>query len=139
MASSVYERCKANLMKGIIDLESDTIKVQLHTASYTPATTHNITSDLSNEVSATGYTAGGISITSGSVVTQGATTYWDSTTNPSWTITGSMTARYAVIVDVDATLGANSLIAWIDFGENKTCTDGTFTITWNASGIIGLA
>ena len=134
MVSGVYNRFKANLMNKVVDLESDTIKVMLLNNSHTFSAANTIIGDVSaNEVSATGYTAGGEVIDNKSV-TEAATTKWDAD-NEVWTITGSMTAYHAVLYD---TTTADNLIASIDFSGAKTATDGTFTISWNAAGIITL-
>lgn len=68
MADLVYNRFLANLLNKEIDFEADTIKMAILSSSYTPAKTHNTWSDVSsNEVSGTGYTAGGKQVTTVSV------------------------------------------------------------------------
>lgn len=132
MASGIYNQFKADLMNKIVDLEADTIKVGLLNNSHTFTATNSTWADVSaNEVSATGYTAGGQAL-AGKGVTEAATTKWDAT-DLVWTITGSMSAYHAVIYDTTAT---DNLICSIDFGGIQTATDGTFTIAWNAAGII---
>jgi len=50
-------------MNGALDLDTDTIKVMLVTSSYTAdQDAHTKRSDITNEVSGTGYTAGGASL-----------------------------------------------------------------------------
>lgn len=135
MANLIYNRFLANLMNKEVDLEADVIKVQLHTSSYTPAATHNVKSDLTNEVAnGNGYTTGGATLANKSV-TQGATTYLDAD-DTTWS-SSSITARYAVLVD--DTLTNDDLICCFDFGQDYTSTNGNFTIQWNASGLITLA
>lgn len=134
MASLIYERLKANLMNKVVDLEGDTINCQLHSSSYTPAATHNVLGDLTNELAATGnYSTGGEVLTT-KAVTQAATTDWDAD-DTVWS-SATFTARYGIIVDITAT---NNLVALIDFGTDKTVTAGTFTIQWHTDGIITLA
>ena len=135
MASGIYNRFKANLFNGEVDLEADTIKVALLDDSHSFTATHNTWSDVSaNEISGTGYTAGGEELSS-KAVTQGATTKWDGD-NVSWT-NASFTAYHAVIYD--DTLAGDDLICSIDFGGAKTVSSGTFTIQWDAAGIITLS
>jgi hypothetical protein len=68
MADVIYNSFKTDLLKGNIDFESDTIKVALVTDSYTPdQDSHDFFDDVTNEVSGTGYTAGGETLTSKSV------------------------------------------------------------------------
>lgn len=124
-------------MNGSIDLDSDTIKVALVTSSYTPSQDdHDFFDDVTNEVSGTGYTAGGATLGS-KTVTQ------DNTNNrgvfdaadPSWT-TSTITARGAVIYKSTGTAGTSRLICYIDFGQDYTSSNGTFSIVFSADGIL---
>ena len=116
---------KAECWQAVHDLLTDTLKVALYTgaASLDQDTTVYTTS---NEVSGTGYTAGGEVITGVTINTSGFTAY-ASFTNPTWA--ASLTARYALIYN--ASKGDKS-IAVLDFGSDKT-TVGTFTITLPAN------
>lgn len=135
MASGMYDRFKANLMNKIVDLEADTIKVMLLDDSHSFTTTHNVIGDVdANEISGTGYTAGGAALAS-KAVTQGATTKWDAA-DTQWT-TATFTAHHAVIWD--DTVATDDLISSIDFGGAKTVTAGTFKIQWHANGLVSLA
>ena len=86
------------------------------------------------EASGTGYTAGGKAqtVTSGYVgATNVAIITADTTTQ--WTITGSLTCRYALWYE----FVGKKVRAVTDLGGDKTVTDGTITITWDAtSGVI---
>ena len=135
MASGVYNRFKANLMNKVVDLEADTIKVALLNNSHSFTAGDNTWSQVSaNELAnGNGYTTGGATLAS-MVVTQAATTSWDAA-DVSWT-TATFTAYHAVIYDTTA---SDNLICSIDFGGAQSVASGTFTIQWNASGIITLA
>jgi len=133
MASGIYDRFKANLMNKIVDMESDTIRVALYDNSHS-FTAGDTAYTSTNEVSGTGYSAGGEALAS-KAVTEASTTKFDAT-DTAWT-SASFTAYHAVMYD--DTLAGNDLIASIDFGGAQTVTAGTFTIQWNASGIITLA
>jgi hypothetical protein len=135
MASGIYDRFKANLMNKIVDLEADTVKVMLLDTNHSFTSTDNAKSDVvANEISGTGYTATGASLAS-KAVTQAATTKFDAA-DTAWT-SSTFTAYHAVIYD--DTLASDDLICSIDFGGAQTVTSGTFTIQWNAAGIITLA
>lgn len=134
MANILYNRCKANLMNKEIDLEADAIKIMLTTSSYTPAVTHNVKTDVTNEVTGTGYTAGGATLAS-KAVTQAATTKWDAA-DVTWS-TSTITARYAVIYD--DTHATDDLILCLDFGSDKSSSGADFTIQFDAAGILTLA
>ncbi len=138
MADVKYTNFKKELMEGTIDLKDDTIKVALVTSSYTPnAGTHTHFDDVTNEVSATGYTAGGATLASKTVTTSSTKAVFDAA-DVSWTITGSVTAAGAVVYKDSGTSSTSPLICYFDFGENKTATDGDFDITWSSSGIVDI-
>lgn len=134
MASGIYERFKANLMNKVVDLEGDTIKAMLLDGSHSFTATDNVIGDVdTNEVSGTGYTAGGETLTTKSV-TQAATTKFDAD-DTVWT-TVTVTTSHLVLYDVTAT---SNLIASLDFGGSQVIVGVNFTIVWNAAGIITLA
>jgi len=139
MADVIYNSFKKKIMDGSIDLDTDTIKVALVTSSYTPdQDTHDFFDDVTNEVSGTGYTAGGATLASVTVtadntdnegVFDAADVTWSSST---------ITARGAVIYKSTGTASTSPLIAYIDFGADKSSSNGNFTIQWNSEGILNL-
>ena len=121
-------------MNKIVDMEADTIKIALLDNSHSFTATNTTFADVSaNEISGAGYTAGGETLTTKSV-TEGATTKFDAD-DAEWT-SATFTAYHAVIYDTTA---SDNLIASIDLGGAQTITGGTFTIQFNASGIITIA
>ncbi len=135
MASGMYNRFKADLLNGEMDLEGDTVKVMLLDNSHSFSATDNVIGDISgNEISGTGYTAGGATLTS-KAVTQGASTKWDAA-DIEWT-TATFSAWHAGLYD--DTQGTDDLICSIDFGGEKPVSAGTFKIKWHVNGIITLA
>ena len=116
---------KAQLYQGIHDLTTDVIKIALYTANANLNTDTTVYSS-TNEVSATGYTAGGATMTGITVSTSGSTAYvgFD---NVSWT--AALTARCALIYN--SSKGDKS-VAVLDFGADKTSTT-TFLITMPAN------
>jgi hypothetical protein len=137
MAASgkLYSHFSEHLVKKLMDLESDTIKVMLCTSSYTPSQdNHDFKDDVDNEVSGTGYSAGGATLANQSLSLSGRVLTIDGD-NTQWT-SSTITARYAVIYDDEPSGDGNKpLIGYVDFGENKSSDNGTFKIQWNASGI----
>ena len=136
MASGIYDGFKADLMEGRVDIGTggDTIKVALLDSSHSFVAGDDVWSDISaNEVSGTAYVAGGATL-AGQAVTEATTTKWDGT-DVTWAAS-TITARYAVLYD---TTNTNSLIACIDFGEDKSSVGADFVIQWHANGIITLA
>lgn len=139
MADVIYNNFKKLIMNGGIDLDTDTIKVALVTSSYTPdQDVHDFFDDVTNEVSGTGYTAGGatlgsVTVTADNTDNEGVFDAADT----SWT-TATITARAAVIYKSTGTASTSALIAYVDFGSDKVSTAGTFTISWNSEGILNL-
>ena len=122
-----------------INFTSDTIKVALCSSSYVPdQDVHDFFDDITNEVTGTGYTAGGATLatkTSGYNATTNITTL--DAADTVWS-TSTITARYAVIYKSTGTASTSPLIGYIDFGSNQSSSAGDFTIQWNASGIVQL-
>ena len=116
---------KTELYQAVHNLATDTIYIALYNGNADlNADTTVYTS--SNEVVASGYTAGGQVLTGVSISSSGYTAYvnW---ANVSWT--AAITARCALIYNVTR---GNKSIAVIDFGADKTSTT-TFTITMPAN------
>ena len=76
-----------------------------------------------NEVSGTGYTAGGNTLTVVAPTTSGTTAFLDFA-DTTWA-TATITARGALIYQSG---GTNPAVAVLDFGADKTSTAGDFTI-----------
>lgn len=119
---------KADVLNKEQDLDADTLKIALYTSSATlgAATTAYSTT---NEISGTGYTAGGVTLTSTTVATTGTTAYFDAA-DPEWT-SASFTARGALIYN---STNADKAIAVLDFGGDFTVSSGTFRIVFPAAG-----
>lgn len=120
-----------------LDLTADAIKVMLTTSSYTPdQDAHDFKDDVTNEVSGTGYTATGVTLTSPTLTyTGGTNTLAFDAADVSWT-SSTITARYAVIYDsTPGTDATRPLIMYVDFGADVSTTAGTLTLTWDAAGL----
>ena len=102
---------KTGLLNGDFDLSVDTIKIALYTNSATlDASTTAYTT--TGEVVATGYTAGGNTLTP--TVSISNNVAFVTFVNTSWS--GAFTARGALIYKA----GANGAICVLDFGSDKT-------------------
>lgn len=113
---------KAELYEGIHDLIDDTIKIALFNANadLTASTTAYSTNQ---EVTGTGYTAGGNTLTGATVRSSGTTAYV-SFDNTSWS-GASFTSRGALIYNSSK---ANRSVAVLNFGSDKIVANGTLTI-----------
>jgi hypothetical protein len=129
MASLIYTSFLEDLARGAIDMDTDTFRVLLTTSAYTEnKDTHLKRSDVTNEVTGTGYTAGGvvttITVTKDTVndrldITLGAVS-WPSST---------ITARKAVYYKSrGGASSADELVAVNDFGSDVTSTGATFSL-----------
>ena len=139
MPSKLYGNFLAKALNKEVDWDSDTIKVALLSSSYTPnQDSHDYFDDVSsNEVTGTGYTTGGITLSSKTstydgtnnvIVLDAADVTWSSST---------ITARYAVVYDDSgANAASKALIGYVDFGSDQSSTNGNFTITWDSTGIV---
>ena len=121
---------KKELLEAVHNLKNsgrDTFKIALYTssASLDASTTAYSTS---NEISGTGYTAGGNTLTRVAPSSSGTTGFRDFSAT-TWS-SASITARVALIYnDSDS----DKAVAVLDFGADKTASGGDFTITFPAA------
>lgn len=130
MASLIYNSFLDDVAKGAIDCDTDTFKTLLVTSSYTPdQDAHLKRSSVTNEVTGTGYTAGG--------ATTACTVAKDTTNNKttltfaaaSWA-TSTITARGAVIYKSrGGASSADELVAYVDFGSDVSSSGATFSVS----------
>ena len=120
---------KQQLFLGEHDLDTDTIKMALYISAATLDASTTVYST-SNEVSSSGtnYTAGGNTLTGATVSLSGTTAFVDFA-DTSWT-TATFTARGALIYNSSK---SDKAIAVLDFGSDKTATNGTFTVQMPAN------
>ena len=112
---------KSGLIDGNFDFDTDTIKMALYTNSAT-LNENTAAYTTTGEVSASGYTAGGVTLT----VEKGLSNNTAYISFADATISASFTARGALIYKSG---GTNPAICVLDFGSDKTST-ATFTVTF---------
>lgn len=102
----------------------NTFKIALYTSAATldAATTAYTTS---NEVTGTGYTAGGNTLTNVTPTFSGTTAYTDFA-DTTWS-SATITARGALIYN---STNSDRAVCVLDFGADKTSTSGDFTIVF---------
>lgn len=131
MASLIYDSFFDDLGKNNIKVTVDTFKMLLVTSTYAPNKgTHAKRSDVTNEVTGTGYTSGGQTVTLTQTndttnhrldITIGAPAGWTSST---------ITARAAVVYKSrGGASSADELVCYLDFGADITSTAGTFSVS----------
>ena len=132
MASTAYDSMNYDSMTGAIDFDTDTFKVMLVTSGYTEdKAAHSKRSSVTNEITGTGYTAGGQAIVP--TITKDTTNHRTTIVFPQVTWpTSTLTARKAVYYKSrGGASSADELVAVDDFVSDVTTTAGTFTL--NAS------
>lgn len=133
MASFAFDSYLDNVLAGNI-LKTDTYYGMLTTSAYTPGQGTNVyRSDVTNEVTGTGYTAGGQAVVP--TFAKDSTNHKETITIPamSWA-SSTITARHLVIYKHrGGAATADELVCQIDFGADVSSSNGTFTV--NASTI----
>ena len=142
ITQSMCTSFKSQLMLGVHDFRAsggDTFKLALYTSSAT-INADTVAYTTTNEVTGTGYTAGGAGLVNLGVVTSNTST----STGVGYTdfsdltfASSTITARGALIYNstpsaaaADNTPLTNPAVAVLDFGSDKTSNDGNFTIVF---------
>ena len=123
---------KVGILDGTFDFSSGTsqvFKIALYTSSATLDATTTAYS-VTNEVSGTGYSAGGETLVIATNPTSSSTTAYLDFDDVTWS-SATITARGALIYLADG--GTNPAVAVLDFGSDKTSTAGDFTIVFPAA------
>lgn len=134
--ASFYTSFKEWMADGTIDLDTDAFGVLLTTSTYTPATTHQFVSDITNEVTGNGYARDALTtVTWTASGTQLQFNADDATFTASG---GSIVARYWVLYDnANGTDASRELVAYgllDNTPADVTTTDtNTLTIQWGAT------
>jgi hypothetical protein len=117
---------KKELYQAVHNLSTDTLKIALYTANAdlnADTTVYSTT----NEVTGTGYTAGGITLTGVTISSSGYTAY---VSFNNAVFNAAVTARCALIYN--STQG-NKSIAVLDFGSDKTSANFTIVMPTNTA------
>lgn len=115
---------KTEILGGTHDLDTDVLKIALYTSSATlDATTTAYSS--TNEVSGTGYTAGGETL-SGAAITSSGTTAFVDFSDVTWS-SSTITARGALIYNSSK---SNKAVAVLNFGSDKSSSNGNFVVSF---------
>lgn len=129
---------------GVIDLDTDAFRMILVGTGYTPnQSTDALYSDVSaNEISGTGYTAGGKLITQ-SVTRSGLIVTFDCD-NQSWASSTLTNVAYAALVrdaNGDGSLAAGDLLlcaAELEAGGSLSTVNGTLAVNINDNGVFAI-
>lgn len=116
---------KLDILNGTQNVASDSLNIALYTAFADINETTTAYTDV-NEITGTGYTAGGQALSNVTIQSTIEGTVYVSFSNPTWN-PAQFTARGALIYNASK---SNASIAVLDFGSDKTqAGNNTFTIT----------
>lgn len=138
ITAKLYGKLFTALWNKEIDFDTDVIKVMLTTVTYTPdQDVHDYKDDVTNEVTGTGYSAGGATLASKTVTyTAGTNKHVLDAADTQWA-TSTITARTAVIYDSSpASDATRPLIGYQNSDADIISSGGNFDIAWSASGIV---
>ena len=118
---------KSQLMSGLHDFDNpggNTFKIALYTSSATLGASTTAYS-ATDEVTGTGYTAGGNTLVSVSPTTSGTTAYVDFA-DTTWS-NSTITANGALIYNANS---SNAAVVTLAFGSDKSSSNGDFVIVF---------
>lgn len=129
MSSFVYDNFTDESLKALIASGTVTVKTMLVSSAYTPSRgSHTRRSDITSEITGTGYTAGGAAT---SMTVTKDTTNHKTTVTPAtvtWsaaTLTAAAAVRY---VSRGGAASADELVEYLDFGGNQSVTAQDFAV-----------
>jgi hypothetical protein len=130
MPSLIYTNALNGWARGNIDFDTDTFRVMLVTSAYTEnKDTHDFRDDVTNEITGTGYTAGGatctVTVSAVDAANDRQEIVFGQVTWPSSTITARKAVYYK---SRGGAASADEIIAVNDFGSDVSTTAGTFTL-----------
>jgi hypothetical protein len=134
MSDYVYPSFATDISAHTINLDTDEFYVMLVDKRYVPSATHTKRSDISGEISGTGYTAGGLPL-SHTITDVGAVTNLIGT--PIQWENSSFTARGGVMYQrTGGPASSDRLVKYFDFREDLTCDNARFWIVFDFKGVI---
>lgn len=139
-ASGTYGQTDLKLHDGtdvIVDFVNDTIKAALYTNSLTPDfdadVGYSAAPYTSNEVTGTGYTAGGLTLASKTITIVSGSTKWDAA-DPAWS--GATLTNVRGLYIYDDTITSKRGLVLVNLVTDYGVSGGTLTIQLSASGFM---
>lgn len=123
ITSALCTSYKLELLSGV-HLAADVYKIALFTSAASLDATTTAYAATNEVANGNGYTTGGATLATFAASSSGTTAWLDWTVDPSWA-SATFTARGALIYN---STRANKAVAVLDFGADKTATNGTFTV-----------
>ena len=116
---------------------TDTHKVSLHTSAYAyNQDTDNYFNNTTNEITGTNYVAGGYQLANKTLNYDTASNETRLDADDAVWATASFTANRAVIYKSTGVSTTSLLMGYVLFGADQTVATATFTIQWDATGVL---
>lgn len=126
MASFLYTSFLRDIALGDVVTDTDTFKMMIVTSGYTPNKDHTKRSDITNETSGTGYTAGGATCTVTVTLDAANDRISIAISEPTWP-SASFTGRRGIVYKSrGGASSADELVACLDFLADIVASGGTF-------------
>lgn len=117
-------------MIGNVDADTDTFRAMLTTNSYTESKNHSKRSDITNEITATNYTAGGVVVTlTVSAINTSTNAFTITVNGATWNNLTGTARRLVVYKSRGGASSADELVLCIDFGSDVTRTNQTLDVS----------
>lgn len=135
MANVIHINTGLAYWRAEVDFEDDTIKAALMIRAHTPSASTQFWSQISaDEVSGTGYDAGGQTIANPTVTLSGTATVFDGDDSV-WS-NSTIAAGWVAIYKDTGTPATSRLITTKDFGAEKNSSNAPFTVEYSTNGIL---
>lgn len=129
MSSFLFFSLGEDLARGNVNFQTDTFYAMVVTSAYTPSQAHSKRSDITNEVSGTGYPAGGQAVAVGVSRVNGVTSLTFSPVVFADPVSGFTGRRAIVYKRRGGAASADELVGCIDPGADVPANGGTYTVT----------
>jgi hypothetical protein len=128
MASFVYNSVLTDLVNGDLDFAVDSFKMMLVTSGYSASkSAHAKRSSVTNEITGTGYTAGGAATTCS--ISDDTNKKILTFSAVSWSSATFTTAAAVIYKARGGASSADELVCYLDFNGDVVSTGGTFSVS----------
>lgn len=139
VSSFTFIRARKALAQAELNWVTDTVKMMLLDSGYTPDTVaHQFKSDLSHEIVGSGYVAGGVALTTKTLVYDtGLAKVLLGADDANWP-SESIAARFGLIYKDTGTAGTSILLGGFDFGADTPASGVGLLVDWGTAGVFQL-
>lgn len=128
MASLIANSLMYDGLTGAVDIDTDTFKIMLVTSTYSASKAHSKRSQVTNEVTGTGYTAGGQVVVPTIAVSNTTNALTITIPQVTWA-SSTITARGAwVYKSRGGAASADELVCYIDFLQDIVTSNQSFIV-----------